>query len=73
MKPSAWIDDALADVPALATADEVRAVLRLSRRHLYRLLAAGKLHAVKMGVGSSRVLIPRSALRDFLANMEAAA
>lgn len=65
----AWIADAIAELPALATTDEVARVLRFSKRHLYRQLATGRLHAVRAGVGSS-VRIPRRAVADYLASME---
>jgi excisionase family DNA binding protein len=52
----------------LLTATEAATALRTSRRNLNRWIASGRLRAVKGGVGgSSRVLVPRAAIVEFLA------
>jgi excisionase family DNA binding protein len=67
-----WIDDALSHLPPVCTATEALGVLRCSRRELYRRVADGRLPAVKAREGgSSRLLIPRSALRAYLAGLDA--
>jgi excisionase family DNA binding protein len=66
----AWIEDVIADLPELVTTDEARLALRMSRRHLYRQIAAGRLQAVRRGVGR-RVLLPRAAIAAYLRQMEA--
>lgn len=69
---NAWIDDTVAELPPLLTTDEAMRVLRTSRRNLYRWIAAGKLGAVRGGVGgSARVLVPRAAISEYLRSMEA--
>lgn len=51
----------------LLTAAEAATALRTSRRNLNRWIASGRLRAVKGGVGgSSRVLVPRAAVVEFL-------
>lgn len=67
-----WAADALGGLPAVLTTDEAIGVLRTSRRNLYRWIAAGKLRAVRHGVGgSARVLIPRAAIAAYLTELAA--
>jgi len=67
VRATEWVDDAVAGLPPLCTTAEVLGVLRISRRHLYRLVAAGRIEAVKPRArGASRLLIPRAALRGYL-------
>lgn len=46
------------------TVDEAAAMLRISRRHLYELLAEGALRCVRLG---RRVIIPRAAIEELAA------
>lgn len=67
----AWAGDALAGLPAMLTTDEAVGVLRTSRRNLYRWISAGKLRAVRSGAGgSSRVLIPRTSIAEYLSRLD---
>lgn len=62
-----WIGEVIADLPKLCTAEEVCGVLRITPRHLYRLVAAGKITAVKPADGGkSRLIIPRSSVEAWL-------
>lgn len=62
----------VAGMPALLTADEAATALRTSRRNLHRWIAAGRLRAVRGGSGgSSRVLVPRESIKEFLASLNA--
>lgn len=66
-----WIGETVANLPPLVTVSEAISLLRLSRRHFYRLLAAGRLHAVKTADGgSSKHLIPKSSLEKYLRSLE---
>ena len=63
-----WVRDVITMLPPLATISETAETLRMSRRTVSRLLAQGRLDAVRTGVGggSSRVLIARAELARFL-------
>jgi hypothetical protein len=62
-----WIQEAVADLPALTTAAEAARALRTSPRNLRRHIAAGRLKAIRAEeTGSSRVLIPRLEIVRFL-------
>jgi excisionase family DNA binding protein len=63
-----WVRDVVAKLPPLATISEAAEALRMSRRNVSRLLARGRLDAVRTGVGggSSRVLIARAEIARFL-------
>lgn len=63
-----WVRDVIANLPPLATISETAEALRMSRRNVSRLLARGRLDAVRTGVGggSSRVLIARAEIARFL-------
>ena len=52
------------DASIFLTVDEAAAMLRISRRHLYELLAEGVVRSVKLG---RRVIIPRSVIEELAA------
>lgn len=65
-----WIAHAIEGLPALMTAHEAAAALRCSRRTLGRLAATGQLQARRAAHGgSSRLLVPREALAEYLARL----
>lgn len=64
-----WVEDVLADLPALVTVGEAANALRCSTRTIARYIASGRLRAAKAGEGSARVLIPRRAVGDFLSEV----
>ncbi len=68
-----WISDAVSGLEPLATVAEVAAVLRQSRKNVYRVIASGDLHALRPhgGKGGSRYLIPRASLEAYLRAMRA--
>ena len=47
-----------ADMPLLVTVDEAARLLRINRRTIYKLVAAGKLKLMKIGPRSSRITTP---------------
>lgn len=62
-----WISDVVATLPALATVPEACSALRTSPRNLRRMIADGRLRALRATeTGSSRVLIPRREVERFL-------
>lgn len=65
---SDWARDVVAKLPRLATISETAEALRMSTRTVSRLLAQGRLNAVRTGVGggSSRVLSARVEIARFL-------
>lgn len=66
-----WIDDAIAALPVILTAAEAMTLLRTSKRNLYRLVASGKLRAVRpTEAGSSRLLIPRASVESYLRRLD---
>lgn len=66
MKPD-WVDEALASTPPLLTVLEAVVLLRMSRRHFYRLLAAGRIKAFRASEsGSSRHLVPKTEIARYL-------
>jgi excisionase family DNA binding protein len=66
-----WIGEVVADLKPLATVKEAIVVLRTSRRNIYRLIAAGKIHAVRPAEeGSSPYLIPRASIEKYLRSLE---
>lgn len=67
-----WLEDALGGLPPMLTVDEAMAVLRCSRRQVYRLTSTGRVPALRArATGPSRLLIPRAGLRDYLAGLAA--
>jgi excisionase family DNA binding protein len=66
-----WVGEALSGLPPMVTTSEATTLLRTSRRNLYRLVARGRLHAVRAAeAGSSPLLIPRSSLERYLRSLE---
>ena len=49
--------------PLTLTVDEAAALLRIGRGSAYALVRSGRLHSIKIG---RRILIPASAIEDFL-------
>jgi excisionase family DNA binding protein len=67
----AWVEEAVAGLPVLVTTAEATKVLRTTQRNLYRWIAIGKITAVKDTCGgSTRVLIPKSALVKYLSGLQ---
>ncbi len=75
MKPNEdWVAEALAGLPALLTVQEAMPVIRTSRRQFYRLVASGKIHAIKATEAQpGRLLIPRGSLEKYLRSLDARA
>jgi excisionase family DNA binding protein len=72
--PASWIADAVAGLQPLATAAETCAVLRTSSRNLRRMIAAGRIKAIKTReTGPSRVLVPRVEIERFLRSLDGGA
>jgi excisionase family DNA binding protein len=66
-----WIADVLVDLPKVLTSKEAQKALRTSQRNLYRLVKAGRIHAVRGSEsGSSRLLIPRASVEAYLRGLE---
>ena len=57
-------DEEGGDASVFLTVDEAATLLRISRRHLYELIAEGKIRAVKLG---RRVIVPRSVIEALAA------
>jgi excisionase family DNA binding protein len=69
---SDWIQDTVGQLPRLVTVAETAEALRMSVRNVHRLVARGRLIAVRAGAGgSSRVLVPRAQIARFLSALEA--
>lgn len=66
-----WWTDAAATLPPIATLGEVGELLRITPRHVRRLVATGQLGSIR-GVesGSSRLRIPRAAVADYLRDLD---
>jgi excisionase family DNA binding protein len=63
----AWIDELVESQPYLLTTMEAATVLRVSTRHVYRLIAAERLERIRpTESGSSPLLIPRSSIEAYL-------
>lgn len=68
-----WVDDALEGVPALVTTKEAMAVLRVSRRTFYRLVARGHINTVKQNEEhSGKHMVPRGELARYLRSLKPA-
>lgn len=68
-----WVADVLASCPPMLTYADVANVLRCSPRTVSRLIADGRLVAVRtVPGGSSRVTVPRAELRKYLSSLGAA-
>jgi excisionase family DNA binding protein len=62
-----WIAETIRELKPLATASEAANVLRMSTRHLRRMITSGRITAVRAREsGASRVLVPRSEIERFL-------
>lgn len=62
-----WIADAVAGLAILATASEAATALRTSQRNLRRMIADGRIRAVRQrATGSSRTLISRAEIVRYL-------
>lgn len=69
-----WIAEVVGALPLLATANEAARALRTTPRNLRRMIAAGRITAVRSREsGSSRVLVPRAAIASYLASCAGAA
>lgn len=69
-----WIDDVLDGEPKMLTVEDVQRIMRIGRRHVYRLCADRRLHAIKTADGGkARLLIPRDSLKELLRKMNEAA
>lgn len=63
-----WIAEVVRELPPLATANEAARALRTTPRNLRRMIAAGRITAVRSREsGSSRVLVPRTSIASYLA------
>jgi excisionase family DNA binding protein len=58
------------EVPVACTVEEARHVLGISRETMYRLLRSGEIRSRK--VGERRRVIPKTVLREYLGDLEAA-
>jgi excisionase family DNA binding protein len=66
-----WVTEALAEFPPLGTTEHVTTLLQTSQRNLYRLVSAGRIHAVRAkDSGSSRLLFPKSSVEKYLRSLE---
>lgn len=70
--PQDWIDDVVADLPALATIPETAKTLRVSQRTIRRYMSAGRLRSVQHGAAGGRVLISRTEVRRYLSSIDPA-
>jgi hypothetical protein len=67
--PAPWVAGAMT-AGGLLTVKEARALLRMSRRNLYRKIETGLLHAIKRGVAkSSPWLIERTEIARYLSSL----
>jgi excisionase family DNA binding protein len=66
----AWVTDATAHLPPLLRINEVGAALRTHVRTVRRLIAAGRIRALRSReAGSSRVLVPRAEVARYLQSL----
>lgn len=69
-----WIADVVGQLRPMTTAEEASTVLRTSPRNLRRMIADGRLRAVRSReTGSSRVLVPRVEIERYLRSLEVSA
>jgi excisionase family DNA binding protein len=77
MQPTAqidWISDVIGQLRPMTTAAEASTALRTSPRNLRRMIADGRLRAVRSREsGSSRVLVPRVEIERYLRSLEVSA
>jgi excisionase family DNA binding protein len=66
-----WVTETVAGLPPRVTTEELVTLLRVGRRQVYRLIANGRLHAVKHTTGgSSPNLVPRASVEEYLCSLE---
>jgi excisionase family DNA binding protein len=69
-----WIAEVVSELPPICNVVEAYTVLRTTRRNIYRLVASGRLHAVRPAAGgSARLLVPRSSIETYLRRLDEAA
>ena len=62
-----YIQDSLSHLPPVMTVAEAAEAIKLSKRHVLRLIARGSIRVLRTGASArSRVLIPRQSLIEFL-------
>lgn len=72
-EPPDWVLKAIANQPPFLTTDETAELLRTTPRNVYRMIADGRIRTVRPATsGSSRHLIPKSSIADYLASLEVA-
>jgi excisionase family DNA binding protein len=65
-----WIADCIGALKPLVTVKETCSVLRTSERNLRRMIATGRITALRAREsGSSRVLVPRTAIESYLRSL----
>jgi excisionase family DNA binding protein len=65
-----WISETVSTLAPICTAAEAAAVLRTTTRNLRRMVARGRINAVRAcDGGSSRVLIPRAEIGRYLRSL----
>ena len=66
-----WIAQVVAELPPICNVVEAYTVLRTTRRNIHRLVASGRLHAVRPAAGgSARLLVPRASIEQYLRRLE---
>ena len=74
LEKSDWVAEAVAELPPMCRIAEVSGVVRLGPRQIKRLIAVGRIHAVRnVESGSSPLLVPRSEVERYLRSLEVAA
>lgn len=69
-----WISDVVGALRPMTTTAEASSALRTSPRNLRRMIADGRLRAVRpREAGSSRVLVPRREIERYLRSLEVSA
>ena len=67
MKLPVWALDAVSKLPGLVSKEEAAQFLKVSRRTIATLCNSGQMrHVKKAGAGSSRIMIPRYLLAEYL-------
>jgi len=69
-----WVEEVVASLPSLLSVKECAEVLRSTPRHVYRLIGQGHLRTLQhsdSNGGSSRRLIPKSLLAEYIRSREA--
>lgn len=66
----AWVSEVTACLPPLARLNEVASAIRMCPRTIRRLIACGRLVAIRDGdSGPARVLIPRAEVARYLTSL----